>query len=220
MLRYRQAIHQSSGRAAVIDKLLLPEKLASLRGLFDGDGRFEPTCGLYNRHPHEVPADMFDAAPEAERFYRYRNLRGPSPGRAMSPGMMHHALFTMLSRSAVWRDWLSGILGEPLARQTGMHARIMDRGAFMKQHGDGAHGRLCAVFYVGSGWEPAFGSCFVQKDKDRPVIEVAPLANRLLLFSPHNGLSHGVAPFTDAAGDWERWSYSLWYADEADKDHA
>lgn len=131
MLRYRQAIHQSSGRAAVIDNLLLPEKLA---------------------------ADMFDAAPEAERFYRYRNLRGPSPGRAMSPGMMHNALFTMLSRSAPWRDWLSGILGEPLARQTGMHARIMDRGAFMKQHGDGAHGRLCAVFYVGSGWEPAFGS--------------------------------------------------------------
>lgn len=58
------------------------------------------------------------------------------------------------------------------------------------------------------------------KDKDRPVIEVAPLANRLLLFSPHNGLSHGVAPITAAAGDWERWSYSLWYADEADEDHA
>lgn len=52
------------------------------------------------------------------------------------------------------------------------------------------------------------------------MIEVAPLANRLLLFSPHNGLSHGVAPITAAAGDWERWSYSLWYADEADEDHA
>lgn len=219
MSGYRQAIHHSAGRAAVIDNLLLPDKLAALRGLFDNDGRFEPTYGLYHRHPHEVPAEIFRAAPETERFYSYRNFRGPAPGRAMAPGMVHNALFTMLSRSAAWRGWLAGILGEPLARQTAMHARIMGQGSFMKQHGDDAHGSLCAVFYLSSGWEPAFGSCFLQKDQGRVVIEVAPLANRLLLFSPKNGLSHGVAPITPAAGGWERWSYSLWYGNEADEHH-
>lgn len=219
MARHRLAIHDSPGRAAVIDNFLLPDKLAALRGLFAGDGRFESTFGLFNRHPHQVTADIFAGAPEADRFYHYRNFLGPSPGRAMASGMLHNALFTMLSRTTAWRDWLAGILGEPLPRQTGMHARIMSRGMFMKRHGDGAHGTLCAVFYVNSGWDPAFGSGFVQEDKGRRVIEVAPLANRLLLFSPRNGLTHGVDPFTEAAGDWERWSYSFWYGGETDGVH-
>lgn len=220
MSRYHRAIHHSHGRAAIIDNLLLPDKLAVLRELFSGDGRFEPTCGLFNRHPHEVPDETFDAAPEAEQFYRYRNFRGPMPGRAMAPGMVHNALFTMLSRTPAWRAWLASILGAPLAKQTGMHARIMSRGMFMKRHDDDAHGSLCAIFYLSPGWERAFGSCFVQEDKGERVIEVAPLANRLLLFSPRNGLSHGVAPMLEAAGGWERWSYSLWYGSEDDGAHA
>ncbi len=218
--RYGRSIHHSLGRTAIIDDLLLPDKLAALRDLFSGDGRFEPAYGLFNRHPHDVSDEIFNAAPEAERFYRYRNFRGPMPGRAMARGMVHNALFTMLSRAPAWRAWLGGILGEPLARQTAMHARIMSPGMFMKRHDDDAHGRLCAIFYLSPGWDPAFGSCFVQADKGQPVIEVAPLANRLLLFSPGNGLSHGVAPMTEAADGWERWSYSLWYGNEDDGAHA
>lgn len=216
---YRRAIHDSPGRVAVIDGFLRPDKLSALRGLFARDGRFEPSFGLFDRHPHEVAAEAFDAAPEAKRFYRYLTFRGPVPGRAMTPGMLHNTLFIMLSRTDAWRDWLAGILGAPLARQTALHARIMRRGMFMKRHNDDAHGILCAIFYLNTGWAPAFGGRFVQEDRGRPIVEVEPIANRLLLFSPGNGLSHGVAPFTDAVGDWERWSYSLWYGSETDGVH-
>lgn len=216
MLAYRQAIHESRGRAALLDNFLLPDKLAALQQLFTSDGRFEPAYGLFGRHPHDVAADVFSAAPEQQRFYFYHNFRGPAPGRAMAAGMLHNAKFTMLSRSAAWCNWLAAILGAPLEKQTAMHARIMNRTMFMKQHDDGAHGALCAIFYLSPGWQPEFGSTFVQQRQGERMLDVAPLANRLLLFSPRNGLSHGVTPFTAAAGDWQRWSYSLWYGSEAD----
>lgn len=211
--RYRRAIHDSSARAAILDDVLLPERLSALRGVFAGDGLFEPTFGLFNRHPHTATAEEFAAVPAQEQFYHYRTLVGPVPGKAMSPGMAHNASFTMLSRSAAWKEWLGAILGQPLAAQTGMHTRIMSHGMFMKTHNDDAHGALCAVLYLGAGWEPAFGGSFVQERRGERIVDVAPIANRLLLFSPDKGLAHGVTPFTKAIGDWERWSYSLWYGD-------
>lgn len=219
MQEYRRQIHASHGRAAILDNFLQPQKLAGLRQLFLGDGRFAPAYGLFGRHPHDVAEGEFAAAPESQRFYSYLNFRGPADGRAMAPGLLQNALFTMLSRSPAWCGWLADILGAPLEKQTGMHARIMRRGMFMKQHDDNAHGALCAIFYLSDGWQPDFGASFVQQRQQERVLEVAPLANRLLLFSPGNGLSHGVLPFSAASGDWQRWSYSLWYGSAADDGH-
>jgi hypothetical protein len=216
MGRYRQAIHQSPGRAAILDGFLQPARLSALRELFTGDGRFEPAYGLFSRQPHEVTAEEYAAAPAEDRFYHYHALVGAASGREMSPGMVHHALFTMLSRSSAWKSWLADILGDELAVQTGMHARRMTRDMGMKRHSDNGHGSLCAVLYLDDGWQPAFGGTFFQDNQGERVIEVAPLANRMLLFSPANGLIHGVAPFHQAMGNWERRSYTMWYGTSAD----
>jgi len=206
---YRQSLQTSAGHAVALDGFLKPGKLQALRKLFTGDGAFAEVTGLFDRHPHGVSSEEYAAAAASNRFYRYRTLTGPA--RPMAPGFLAHLLFATLAQSPSWLAWLGAIAGTELATRTGIHARIMTRDMVMNRHSDRSHGPLCAVLYLNQGWSPAFGGTFVQERDGVCVAEVEPLANRLLVFSPDSGLAHGVAPFAEAMGVWERWSYSLWY---------
>jgi hypothetical protein len=219
-LVYGQAIHGGDRRAAVLDGFLKPGKLAALRKNFSGDGLFTMVYGLAGRHPHEVPAEEYAAAEPANHFYRFRSLTGPAPGHHLSPGYLAHLLFSTLTLTPGWLAWLSAIIGEKLTVRTGMHARIMTRDMIIAPHSDRGHGAICAVLYLSDGWSSAFGGTFVQDHEGERVTEVEPLENRLLLFSPARGAAHGVAPFSPAMGDWERWSYSLWYGTKDDAGEA
>lgn len=203
------AFRDGAGRAVVLDGILKLGKLAALRRLFAGDGRFEQVFGLFDRSPHGVTAKEYAAADPANRFYTYRNLIGPT--QAMAPGFLAHLLFVKLTESPEWLDWLGAIAGADLPARTAMHARIMSDGLSMKPHDDRGHGALCAVLYLSEGWSPSFGGHFEQTLPEGGAFDVAPLANRMILFAPESGLPHGVAPFTPEIGGWERWSYSLWY---------
>jgi hypothetical protein len=157
-------------------------------------------------------------ADPAIQFYSYLTLSGPPDGHPMAPGYLAHRLFAAMTVTPRWLDWLSAIAGERLVVRTGMHARIMTRDMLMAPHSDRDHGAICVVLYLNDGWSPPFGGRFVQTHGHQ-VIEIDPLPNRLLLFSPSKGALHGVAPFSPSMGGWQRWSYSLWY-DVASEDGA
>jgi len=212
----RAALRDGTGRAVVLDGVLKPGKLAALRQLFAGDGQFAQVFGLFDRTPHGVTAEEYADADPARRFYTYRNLMGPT--QAMAPGFLAHLLFVRLTQSPEWRGWLGAIAGADLLARTGMHARIMTGGMSMRPHGDRGHGTLCTVLYLSDGWSPSFGGQFQQRLAGGGAFDVAPLANRMILFDPESGVTHGVAPFTPAVGGWERWSYSLWYGTEPNGD--
>jgi hypothetical protein len=207
---YRRALRSRGHDAAVLDGFLKPGKLAALRKAFTGDSQFSMVYGLLDRHPHDVPAAAYASADPASRFYQNLTLTGPAAGRPMSPGYLAHLLFSTMTSTPGWLAWLGAIAAEPLSVRTGVHARIMTRDMLMAPHSDRDHGAICAVLYLNDGWAPAFGGRFV-KTREQQVVTIEPVANRLLLFSPANGAVHGVAPFAPAMGDWQRWSYSLWY---------
>jgi hypothetical protein len=209
-LTYRRALSGGDRHAAVLDGFLKPGKLAALRAAFAGDGQFSMMYGLLDRDPHDVSAEVYANADPAIRFYKYLTLSGPAAGRPMMPGYLAHRLFSTMTSTPEWLAWLGAIAGENLAVRTGVHARIMTGDMLMAPHSDRGHGVICAVLYLNEGWSPAFGGRFVQTHEHH-VVTIDPLPNRLLLFSPARRTVHGVAPLSAAMGDWQRWSYSLWY---------
>ena len=199
----------------VVDDFLTARGLDGLRRCFGGDGRFDAYHGLAPDGEGEAAVDAraFDAAPDAHRLAREALMSGPAPGRAASPGWTAHRDFTALLTSAAFAGFLTALTGVGGLDTMTYMPRIMRHGDFCREHSDAAAGRrLCLLLYLDDGWRPGFGGRFVHVEGGAAARTVDPLGNRALLHLPRADLRHRVEAFTAAAGEWQRWTYSIWFS--------
>jgi hypothetical protein len=121
---YRARMDADRFRSIILDDFLLPERLAGLRALFAGDGRFEDFHGrkqytaperlLAGDKPfHETrvaDAGAWSEVVEADRLAHEEMLAGPRPGCEPSLGWVTHLRFKMLMQSQTFIDFLEAAM--------------------------------------------------------------------------------------------------------------
>ena len=212
----------------VVDDVLPAEKNRMLDQMFEDDnlwteefGFFDSATG-YDPQSAKRSKEKWLAAPERERLFFYRSLRSDIDAAHFAPGWATWLLFRRAMADADFLNRLRRGAGVSLRKATvSAHAIIQERGHFQKRHKDRGQNRvLCGALYVGPGWQPGFGGEFEFVVGDRIDRMIAPVSNRLVLFDPHAKSAdgkrslHRMLPLTDAAGNWQRRSITLWWCDE------
>lgn len=207
-----------------IDGLLRPDRLEGLRRLFTVEGRFvEEFCRKAqaddpSRQEVAVSEESFRSLPEEQRASVEALLAGPMPGFELGRGMLCHLGFSVLLNSPEFHAFLESVTGIEPGEVLGVMTRRFGPGHFLTPHSDSTDGRrLCAVFYVSDGWQPAYGGRFRHYPGTGDPVEVAPLGNRLLLFRPLPHRVHDVEMLNPAAGGWRRCAYTIWYGRKEEK---
>ncbi len=216
---------QGAPRLFVIDDLLLPNRLETLRGLYRDSEAWSEMFSLFRVRGKEMTSaratrEQWDAAPQAERFYAFRQYAGGAGALTVARAQLlgfnlvltHDDLLALLGAA-------TGVVLEPNVETA---ALSLGPGHFQRPHNDVAAGRLlCGALYLSDGWKPEFGGLFEMAAQDRVFFEVEPRANRLVLFDPNEQTGaelgkpeipmHQVRPVTAAAGAWRRHSLSIWW---------
>lgn len=205
--RYRTGVD----RFTVIDDLLIPDRLARIRGVLQEEGVMEAAYKLRGSE-NWVTREQYEAAPDGDRFIHELIYRRPNPGREMSPAVLADARLRLELASAPFAEWLSAVVGVPAGEVEHVNLKSLRRHHILRWHSDASAGRtLCMILYLHEGWRPDYGGRLLMRRQDGGVEEIEPLFNRLVVFDPHAGTVHAVEPLSDAAGEWERFNYSIWF---------
>lgn len=198
-------------RFVVLDDFLAPTRLAAIRRLVLAEGIMEPAHKVYGPGGF-VDQATFEKAPEDERFLTERIYRAPKPEHAFSEPALMDLNFRRMLRSEPFHAWLRAVTGSPVFRTDLINLKWLDRGHFLKRHGDNSPGRLaCMILYVHEGWRPEYGGRFIMHCRDGRQDIVEPLTNRLILFDPSAGTEHEVEAMAEDMGEWIRINYSVWF---------
>ena len=104
MAGLRAALHASPTRSVVVDNFLLPDRAALLLDCFERCGAYRIGRALNGSDGKRIEAADWEAAPEADRFYRYREIIGPTPGNEMAPAFLGHLRFNTALRDFLEND--------------------------------------------------------------------------------------------------------------------
>jgi len=155
-----------------------------------------------NDRVHRIAAEARALEPDAQRpFYGQARKRGTTDRGRM--GVETLALIDDLNgpRFIAWLEELTGIEGliaDPQLFGAGVHR--IDRGGFLKIHTDfnwhaglGLHRRLNLLLYLNQGWREEWGGHLElwHPDMSRCGARVAPLLNRMVIFSTTDTSYHG-----------------------------
>lgn len=205
----------------VIDGVLLPARYRRIAEALNSDVDWAPRHGLItsddtNRGSGRnvvkwVGATDFAEASAAERFFQHQAFERVRPGRELSPGIVDLVRFKTLLTSAAFMDLLGVIAGRRPDTLQELLIRRMVHGDLARRHDDAIGGRtVCALLYFSDGWTPAMGGQFVMHARDGDRV-IDPLPNRMILFDVNNGLDHSVLPLSEAAADFQRFNFSIWF---------
>ncbi len=201
-------------RFIVLDDFLAPTRLAAIRRLVLAEGIMEPAHKVYGLRGF-VDQDTFEEAPEDKRFLTERIYRSPKPEHAFGEPALMDLSFRRMLRSAHFHALLRAVTGSPVVSTGLINLKWLDRGHFLKRHGDDSPGRLaCMVLYVHEGWRPEYRGRFIMHCRDGRREIVEPLTNRLILFDPFAGTEHEVEPMAEDMGEWVRINYSVWFYEQ------
>jgi hypothetical protein len=212
---------EDDARMVVIDEVLLPARYSRIADALKSDVDWGPRHGLMpsagedgdggrNAIKWVDAADFAEAAP-AERFFQHQAFERVRPGRELSPGIVDLVRFKTLLTSAAFMDLLGVIAGRRPDALQELLIRRMVFGDLARRHDDAIGGRtICALLYFSDGWTPAMGGQFVMHARDGDRI-VDPLPNRMILFDVNTGLDHSVLPLSQAAADFQRFNFSIWF---------
>lgn len=218
----RQRFQNDPAHMLVIDDALEPARYRLLSQALRNDCDWETRQGIIRRQAEARPAgtwptEWVDAAAfaqsaPAEQFFQHEAFARARPGREMSPGMIGLVRFKSLLASPAFRDMLGHITGRRPEGLQELLIRRMVRGDMAKPHDDAIGGRtFCLLLYLSDGWDPAYDGRFIMHmplgDRD-----VDPLPNRMLLFDVNTGLKHSVRPLSEAAAEWHRYNFSIWFS--------
>jgi hypothetical protein len=216
---YRRQFTSVPHASVAIDGFLQPRKLAALQRVFSIEGSFEERYFLdgrvdKNHHATErtVSAEAWYAAPEHHRGSCERVFVTALPQHRIGEGIVTQVKFLELMGSPEFMSFLEGVSGIRPSMLSGQMIRIMAGGHYIRPHTDfGPRRELCGIFYVSPGWHPSFGGRFRHRGPGPDIVPIEPRLNRLLVFHPRADCTHDVEATTDAARDWQRWAYTLWF---------
>ena len=195
---------------AASEEQLFAQSMPRARALL-ADGVLEPAYKLYDR-PGWVSEDAFDATPDDQRFISELIYRGPQPGREMARSVIMDMLFRQEVKGATFQDWLGRATGRPVHRTGVINLKRLDRSHFLRWHNDRVENRtLCMVLYLHEGWCPDYAGRFLMRRLDGGMDIVEPIENRLILFDPQVKTEHAVEEIAEAATEWPRLNYTVWF---------
>jgi SM-20-related protein len=172
--------------------------------------------GLAARTTHEA----WEALAPERRLSHHQVLLAPPRGVFDRLQAAQALLMSALGKPEVLAA-LAAATSAPLADTRPISTFISMRiGDFQGFHSDRSVGRrLCSALYLSDGWRPGFGGEFEMAVDGEAVFTAAPLANRIVIFDPHEQTSpplrgsarHRIRPVEPVAGDWRRISLSAWW---------
>lgn len=227
---YRSRFEQHPLRLLVIDNLLREQPAARLSAALLDDSEYQPTFAICETPaaPQEgangsnaglhrkVDPQQWDATSDAQRFYRYRIIKGARPERRFSAGIMSYLRFRSDFAGPHFTALFEAMTGLPLGGAI-FDVHRMEAGDYLRRHTDDSQGRQIAfVFYLTPGWHAGLGGTLGLSDPDGNVVSVPAIYNRLVIFDVKAGTEHEVVPVSEDAGAKARVSIGGWVLQRPD----
>jgi hypothetical protein len=208
---YRAAFEGDPAKMLVVEDFLRPDVASTLAGFMATDGDFSVEYGLYSADGG-VDAEAWDAAPDADRFFRYGKLTGVKPEAALSDTALTYMRFRRFVTDPAFRAFFEELSGLSLGESDDFGGHAFRAGDFLRDHDDANKDRrLALVMYLSPGWEPAFGGALRMEDPTGDVRRFDATFNGLVVFDTLAGTTHRVEPVEEAAGDRARCTIGGWF---------
>ena len=212
-LRERMASHPA--RMVLIHDLLRDDVATALATFLRDGVEYRTEHGLYSEEGG-VDAAAWEAAPDADRFFRFDKLAGIKPEAALEPSTITYMRFRTWVTQPAFRGFMEAITGVSLGDSDDFGIHRFRRGDFLRDHDDDNRGRRIAlVVYLTPGWEPGFGGSLAMQHPDGTVETVDASFNSMVVFDVAIGSTHHVQPISEAAGDLGRCTFGGWFPDAA-----
>lgn len=219
----RSAFISEPNRHVVLDEVIEPSILTSLRQVVSEHGQFSANLKLRSSSAHLrtddarqhpwVSTENFALADNADKFISQSRLVGAKPGHEESVAIRAERLMRAVMHSNDFLAWLSAISGASLTRAGGINLKLHGAGHFLRKHSDKRRGRkLCLVHYLHEHWEPSFGGRFILHRENGDFHAIDPVPNRMIIFDVTQENFHEVEPLGQIPEGWFRINYSAWFA--------
>ena len=210
---YREAFRSHPARLLVVSSVLRAEIAERLGEFLLSGAVFLPSFGLYSANG-PVPEESWQAAEDADRFFRFTVCRDAHVQRLVEEGWQTYFGFRRLIRSSAINPFFEAVTGLRLGVPSEPNVIAMRNGDFLRRHTDlGGGRRLAFVFYLSQEWQPSFGGALHVVGRDGQVTRIEAAPNRLVLFDVTAHQEHFVAPIEAAAGERARLTVSGWVTD-------
>jgi len=209
--RYRDGFAANPGRMTVMKDFLVPAMAEKLSAFLAGEAEFQAEYGIYSTEG-AVPQAEWEAAADADRFFRYSRQVGVPAEFQMSPNALTYLRFrTTFQRDETLRAFFAHVSGLPLQRSDDFGSHRMDAGDFLRPHDDNNRDRrLALVLYLSPGWQPDFGGTLHVVDEAGTDSAVEADYNSLVVFDTRAKTQHFVDPVRSPDGR-PRLSIGGWY---------
>jgi 2OG-Fe(II) oxygenase superfamily len=208
---HRAAFEADPARLVMLERFLRPDLADRLAGFFASEAEFSREHGLYSAD-RSVDAEMWEAAPDDDRFFRYDKLTGIKPDAALADGSLTYMRFRSFVTEPAFRAYFEELTGLALGPSDDFGGHAFRVGDFLRDHDDANKDRrLAIVLYLTPGWEPSYGGALVMADPGGGVRRFEATFDTLAVFDTLAGTTHHVEPVEEAAGDLARRTFGGWF---------
>lgn len=209
---YRKRFETHPARMTVLEDFLVPAMADKLSRFLSDEATFEPEFGLFSGPDGAVPEEVWAAAPEDDRFFRYGRNVGIPPEHRFSPNALTYLRFRKTFQTDACKGFFEEITGLELGASDDFGSHRMAVGDYMRAHDDDNNDRRVAiVIYLTPGWEPRFGGTLHVRDAAGEVHDVEARYNSAVVFDTQADTVHYVDPVTEEAGELARLTIGGWY---------
>jgi hypothetical protein len=208
---YRDAMSAHPAKMVVLrDFLLEPVALGLAAFLADG-ATYTVEHGLYTVEG-SVPADRWDTAAEADRFFRFGKLTGQRPEAMLSDDMLMYLHWRTFVTEPPFHDLFQDIAGMPLGPSDDFGCHEFNVGDFLLAHDDANKNRRIAfVMYLTPGWRDDHGGALFMTAADGTTDVTQAQFNSIAIFDTLAESSHRVGKIEQAAGELARRTFGGWF---------
>jgi hypothetical protein len=208
---YRDAMAAHPAKMVVLRDFLL-DPIAHRLAAFLADGAtYTVERGLYQVEG-SVPAERWDAAPEAERFFRFGKLTGQRPEAMLSDEMLTYLQWRTFVTEQPFHDFFQDLAGTPLGSSDDFGCHEFNVGDFLLSHDDANRNRRIAlVTYLTPDWSEDRGGALFMTAADGTTDVTQAEFNSIAIFDTLAGSSHRVGTIEPAAGDGARRTFGGWF---------
>ncbi len=208
---FRRQYRFSVNKLIIIDDFFSESARCNLTKYLCEVASYENNFAIIDQDEIEVDSQTFEQTDPNYRFYTHQSTVDRIPDNPFDSSYIAYLKFqTALDQELSF--WFSRITSERHCNGgKTLLAKFSQKGDILNWHHDAAPGRnLCVNIYLSEQWLPDKGGLFLYKDvTSNAVNEIAPLANRCVMFDPRQKLSHRITSICTEG--WKRYAITFWY---------
>jgi 2OG-Fe(II) oxygenase superfamily len=209
--RYRGEMAAHPARMIVLTDVLTDDAATTLASFLGAGAEFGLEHGLYS-HPGAEDQEVWEAAPEPDRFFRYGKLAGIRPEAALDPPTLTYMKWRTFVTEPAFHDFFEALTGLTLGESDDFGVHRFSVGDFLKEHDDeNKNRRVAFVMYLTPHWRREFGGALHMKDRSGDVHLVESMFNTMVLFDVAAGSTHHVGKIEEVAGEHARLTFGGWF---------